>query len=85
MQEALDASETGDIIIIGEGEHQIRGSGGLEDGGTIKGICNAENTIICARENANGPSLLDFSGEKVFYKLTLLTVLNVKEITFFNL
>ncbi|XP_057329723.1 protein nessun dorma [Microplitis mediator] len=65
MQEALDASETNDKIFIGEGEHFIAGAGGLENGGSIKGIGNYENTIICAKENSCSSSLLDFSGEEV--------------------
>ncbi|XP_034942237.1 protein nessun dorma [Chelonus insularis] len=65
MQEALDASEAGDNIIIGEGEHQIKGAGGLEDGGIIRGICDYKKTILCAKDNISAPSLLDFSGEQV--------------------
>ncbi|KAK0095817.1 hypothetical protein PV326_007291 [Microctonus aethiopoides] len=65
MQEALDASETGDIIILGEGEHLIKGSGGLEEGGTIKGIYNNKNTVIGGKESTTGPALLDLSGEQV--------------------
>ncbi|KAK2576716.1 hypothetical protein KPH14_005372 [Odynerus spinipes] len=65
LQEAIHASDTGDIVLLGEGSHQIRGSGGLEEGGTIKGIGQAENTTLFANEIGSAPSLLDFSGQEV--------------------
>lgn len=65
LQEAIHASDTGDIIILGEGLHQIRGSGGLEEGGIIKGIGKAENTTLSPNEIESAPSLLDFSGQEV--------------------
>ncbi|XP_012270158.1 protein nessun dorma [Orussus abietinus] len=65
FQAALDASKENDIIILGEGEHEIRGAGGLEEGGIIKGISNQDITIIAPIEAESGPSLLDFSGGEV--------------------
>ncbi|XP_043466203.1 protein nessun dorma-like [Leptopilina heterotoma] len=65
LKEALDVCDAGDIIILGRGDHPIRGSGNLEDGGMIKGVDSAEKTIICPKETESGPSLLDFSGREV--------------------
>ena len=65
LKEALDSCDPGDIIILGKGNHPIRGSGNLEDGGMIKGINSRETTILCPKETESGPSLLDFSGEEV--------------------
>lgn len=65
LQEALEASDTNDIIVVGSGEHQIRGSGSLEEGGTIKGIGSFKDTIICPLESVNGPTLLDLSDGEV--------------------
>lgn len=65
MQEALDASQKGDMIILGEGEHNITGVGGLEEGGTIRGLFDHKSTILCAKDSAVGLSLLDFSGGEV--------------------
>lgn len=65
MQDALDISEKDDIIVIGKGEHHIRGAGNLEDGGTLKGIEKVDSTVICPKETESGPSLLDFSGKEV--------------------
>ncbi|KAF7992252.1 hypothetical protein HCN44_001577 [Aphidius gifuensis] len=65
LQEALDASQAGDKIIIGEGEHQIRRAGGLEEGGTIRGLSDCQSTVLCAKDSATGVSLLDFSGGEV--------------------
>lgn len=65
LQEALETSVAGDIVVIGEGEHQIRGTGGLEDGGTLKALGALDCTTICGRETESGPSLMDFSGGEV--------------------
>ena len=67
LHEALDTSETDDIVLIGEGEHQIRGAGGLEEGGILRGIANLESTILCPKETESGPSLFDFSGGEVCF------------------
>lgn len=61
----MDISEKNDIIIVGRGEHHIRGAGNLEDGGTLRGIDKVEATVICPKETESGPSLLDFSGKEV--------------------
>ncbi|KAI4502987.1 hypothetical protein M0802_002031 [Mischocyttarus mexicanus] len=65
LQEALLATDKNDIVVVGEGVHQIGGSGGLEEGGTIKGIGMTENIILSANEIGSLPSLLDFSGQEV--------------------
>ncbi|XP_058792617.1 protein nessun dorma [Phymastichus coffea] len=65
LQEALDIANTGDIIIIGKGEHQIKNAGNLENGGVLKGTGKAESNIIFPRTTGIGPCLLDFSGDEV--------------------
>ncbi|XP_033209282.1 protein nessun dorma [Belonocnema kinseyi] len=65
LKEALDSCDAGDIVILGKGNHPIRGSGNLEDGGMIKGINSRETTVLCPKETESGPSLLDFSGGEV--------------------
>lgn len=65
MQEALNASTTGDIIVIGKGEHQMKGIGNLEEAGTLKGIGLPESTILKPQETEIGPTLVDFSGTEV--------------------
>ncbi|XP_014215719.1 protein nessun dorma [Copidosoma floridanum] len=65
LQDAIDTSDVGDIIVIGKGEHQIKGAGSLEEGGMFKGLYKPEQTIICPGETECGPSLLDFSGKDV--------------------
>lgn len=65
LLETLHTCDAGDIIIIGKGIHQIKGAGNLEDGGTIKGICNLEHTILNMKDIESAPSLLDFSGSEV--------------------
>nr|KAF7413136.1 hypothetical protein H0235_012987 [Vespula pensylvanica] len=65
LQEALLAADVGEIVFLGEGVHQIRGSGGLEEGGTIKGIGRAEHIMLSANDIESSPSLLDFSGQEV--------------------
>ncbi|XP_015592362.1 protein nessun dorma [Cephus cinctus] len=65
LQDALYTSDTNDIVLIGDGEHLIRGAGGLEEGGTMKGLCSTQHTILIPRETECGPSLLDFSGGEV--------------------
>ncbi|CAL7944028.1 unnamed protein product [Xylocopa violacea] len=65
LLETLHTCDAGDIIVVGEGTHQIKGAGCLEDGGTIKGIYNLENTILSMKDTETAPSLLDFSGSEV--------------------
>lgn len=67
MQETLHTCEAGDIIVLGEGSHQIKGAGNLEEGGTIKGIHNFEQTILSVKDTEIVPSVLDFSGSEVRY------------------
>lgn len=65
LKDALNTSEAGDIVILGEGMHQIKGIGGLENGGLLRGIGNSGFTTIAPQEATTAPSLLDFSGENV--------------------
>ena len=65
LEEALDVCRIGDIILIGKGNHQIRGARNLEDGGTLRGIGKLESIIVNPTEIESGPSLLDFSGDEV--------------------
>jgi len=63
----MDMFETGDTILLGEGNHLIKGSNGLQEGGTIIGISNAESTIISSLEPDMSSSLFDLSGNEVLY------------------
>lgn len=63
----MDVFETGDTILLGEGSYSIKGSNGLEEGGTIIGISNAESTTISPLDPDMSSSLFDFSGNEVLY------------------
>lgn len=63
----MDTFETSDTILLGEGNHSIKGSNGLQEGGTIIGISNAENTIISPLDPDMSSSLFDLSGNEVLY------------------
>lgn len=65
LQSALESSQSGDIIVLGNGRYHIKGAYGIEEGGTIKSIGTVDKTIICPTETECGPSLLDFSGGEV--------------------
>ncbi|XP_031849755.1 SHC binding and spindle associated nessun dorma isoform X2 [Nomia melanderi] len=65
LQETVQVCDAGDIIVIGEGTHYIKSAGNLEEGGTIKSVCNAEQTILSVKDTETAPSLLDFSGNEV--------------------
>ncbi|XP_033334782.1 SHC binding and spindle associated nessun dorma [Megalopta genalis] len=65
LQETLQACDSGDIIVIGEGTHDIKSAGNLEEGGTIRGISSVERTVISVKDTETAPSLLDFSGNEV--------------------
>ncbi|XP_078047485.1 SHC binding and spindle associated nessun dorma [Augochlora pura] len=65
LQETLQTCDAGDIIVIGEGTHDIKSAGNLEEGGTIRGISNVERTVISVKDTETAPSLLDFSGNEV--------------------
>ncbi|XP_076242546.1 SHC binding and spindle associated nessun dorma [Calliopsis andreniformis] len=65
LQETLHACDTGDIVVVGEGIHHIKSVGNLEEGGTIKGVHNADKTILTVKDSETAPSLLDFSGNEV--------------------
>ena len=65
LQETLHTCEAGDIIVLGDGSHQIKGAGNLEEGGTIKGIHNLEQTTLSVKDTEIVPSVLDFSGSEV--------------------
>lgn len=62
----MDIFETGDTILLGEGNHSIKGSNGLQEGGTIIGLSNAENTIISPLEPDMLSSLFDLCGNEVY-------------------
>ncbi|CAK9814951.1 Protein nessun dorma [Anthophora plagiata] len=64
LLETLQTCDIGDIVIVGEGNHQIKGAGSLEEDGTIRGI-NVEQTILTMKDTETAPSLLDFSGNDV--------------------
>lgn len=61
MDDVLHTCKTGDMVILGEGEHIISGAGELETGGTIKGIYNTRDTILHPKEFSSVSTLLDFS------------------------
>ncbi|EFN77323.1 protein nessun dorma [Harpegnathos saltator] len=61
LDEALHTCKTGDMIILGEGKHKIDGAGGLETGGTIRGIYDARHTILHPKDLNSASTLLDFS------------------------
>lgn len=65
LQETLLTCDTGDIIVVGEGTHRIKGIGNLEEGGSIRGAHNVERTILTVKDTETVPSLLDFSGSEV--------------------
>lgn len=61
----MDLFETGDTILLGEGNHSVKGSTGLQEGGTIIGLSNSENTIISPHEPDMSSSLFDLYGTEV--------------------
>lgn len=65
MDDIMDIFETGDTILLGEGNHSIKGSNGLQEGGTIIGLSNTENTIISPLDPDMSSSLFDFCGNEV--------------------
>lgn len=67
LLETLHVCDAGDIVVIGKGTYQIKGTGSLEDGGTIKGIYGSEHTILNTKDTESATSLLDFSGNEVSY------------------
>ncbi|XP_017879040.1 protein nessun dorma [Ceratina calcarata] len=72
--DTLHTCDAGDIILVGEGTHQIKSAGSLEDGGIIKGIYNFENTILNMKETETAPSLFDFSGNEVLLENITMNV-----------
>lgn len=56
---ALDGGDEGDVIVVNKGLHEIKGSGLLETGGTLKGVYSKEETIITS---ANENIMFDLSG-----------------------
>ncbi|OAD54316.1 SHC SH2 domain-binding protein 1 like protein B [Eufriesea mexicana] len=65
LLETLHVCDAGDIVVVGKGTHQIKGTGSLEDGGTIRGIYSSEHTILNTKDTESATSLLDFSGNEV--------------------
>lgn len=68
MDDIMDIFETGDTILLGEGNHSIKGSNGLQEGGTIIGLSNTENTIISPLDPDMSSSLFDFCGNEILLK-----------------
>lgn len=61
----MDIFETGDTILLGEGNHSIKGANGLQEGGTIIGLSSTENTIISPLEPDMLSPLFDLCGNEV--------------------
>lgn len=76
LLETLHTCDTGDIVIVGGGTHQIKGAGNLEEGGVIRGIHHSDYTVLSTKETETSPSLLDFSGNQVSYYSNLFFVSN---------
>lgn len=72
----MDIFETGDTIFLGKGNYSIKGSSGLQEGGTIIGLSNAENTIISPLDPDMSSSLFDLYGNEVYLdRVNFLTFL----------
>lgn len=67
LDDALDTIEPGDTVLLSEGHHSVKRYNELQKGGTIIGICNVENTVLCSIESDVLLALLDFSGIEVLY------------------
>ncbi|XP_011163398.1 protein nessun dorma [Solenopsis invicta] len=68
LDDVMDTFETGDTILLGEGNHTIKDSSGLEEGGAIIGISNTEKTIISSPDPNISSSLFDLSGNEILLK-----------------
>ncbi|XP_072758360.1 protein nessun dorma [Anoplolepis gracilipes] len=68
LDDALDTIEIGDTVLLGEGQHSVKRYNELQKGGTIIGICNTVNTILCPSESDASSVLFDFSGTEVLLK-----------------
>lgn len=68
LDDVMDIFETGDTILLGEGNYSIKGSIGLQEGGTIIGISNTEDTIISPHDTNMSSSLFDFSGNEILLR-----------------
>ncbi|CAL1681571.1 unnamed protein product [Lasius platythorax] len=68
LDDALDTIEPGDTVLLSEGHHSVKRYNELQKGGTIIGICNVENTVLCPIESDVLLALLDFSGTEVLLK-----------------
>lgn len=79
----MDTFETGDTILLGEGNYSMKGSTGLQEGGTIIGISNAVNTIISPHDQNMSPSLFDFSGNEVCFSNKFFNVSDISIIDSF--
>jgi len=79
----MDIFETGDTILLGEGNYSIKGSTGLQEGGTIIGISNTENTIIYPHDTNMSSSLFDFSGNEVCFSNKFVNVSDISVIDLF--
>ncbi|XP_012233271.1 protein nessun dorma [Linepithema humile] len=69
LEEALDVFKKKDTILLGEGCHSINCSNGLQEGGSIIGIRNANDTILQPSNfKSSIASLFDFFGTEVLLK-----------------
>ncbi|XP_011870827.1 PREDICTED: SHC SH2 domain-binding protein 1 [Vollenhovia emeryi] len=59
LDDVVDTYETGDYILLGEGNYSIKNSNGLQDGVTIIGLSSTENTIISPHDPYMSSSLFD--------------------------
>lgn len=67
LEEALEIIEENDTILLGEGHHSVKHSSGFEEGSSIIGICNADNTVLHSFHIENKISLFDCIGTEVCF------------------
>ncbi|XP_070530508.1 protein nessun dorma isoform X4 [Cardiocondyla obscurior] len=68
LDDVVEIFETGDTILLGEGNYLIKGSSGLQEGGTIIGLSKAENTTISPIDPDMSSSLFDLSGNEILLR-----------------
>ncbi|XP_011685098.1 PREDICTED: SHC SH2 domain-binding protein 1 [Wasmannia auropunctata] len=68
LDDVMEVFETGDTVLLGEGNYSIKGSNGLQEGGSIIGISCADNTAISPLEPDMSSSLFDFSGNEILLR-----------------
>lgn len=66
LEEALDILKENDTILLGEGYHPVNHFSELEEGSSVVGIGNANNTILhLPNSESNISSLFDCFGTEV--------------------